>query len=121
MDRQSLVTLARGGELVWDTIPTKTGLFRIARPFTSRESPTIGGGLAELEACELPWRPNYDEIVTVLEGELTIRHNGEDIVARAGDMVLIRYGAEIVYRTETRATFAWVLYPAHWKNVRWSE
>ena len=121
MGRQGLVRLVRQGEMNWDSLPSETGSFRISRPFTSRESPTIGGGLVVMESCEVPWMPNYDEVVVVLEGEMTIRHDGEDYVAHAGDMYLIRYGAEIVYKTDSRATFAWVLYPAQWKNLRWPE
>ncbi len=117
----SLVTLAQRSDLQWDSIPTETGVFRISRPFTSRESPTIGGGIVNMETCELPWTPNYDEIITVLEGEMIVRCDGQDLIGRPGDMYLIRYGAEIVYKTESKATFSWVLYPAHWKSTRWPE
>lgn len=105
----------------WDSLPSETGSFRITRPFTNRESPTIGGGLVEMEACEVPWTPNYDEIVIVMDGEMVIRQAGQDHFAQKGDMYLIRYGADIIYKTDTRATFAWVLYPAGWKNLRWPE
>lgn len=74
-----------------------------------------------MEETELPWTPNYDEIVTVLSGELTIMHNGEELTGQAGDMFLIRYGAEIIYKTRTRCAFAWVLSPATWQNLRWPE
>lgn len=121
MAKQGLVTLAQAEDLVWDRLETATGSFRIARPFTSRECPTIGGGLVELEGTELAWTPNYDEIVTVLAGELTIRHGGEELTARAGELFLIRYGAEIVYQAQQRCVFSWVLSPATWRNLRWPE
>jgi ethanolamine utilization protein EutQ (cupin superfamily) len=121
MARFGLVTLVHQHEMNWESLPTDTGTFRICRPFTARESPTIGGGLVELAESELPWKPNYDEIVIVMEGELTIRQGNEDLAGRAGDMFLIRYGADITYRTETKAKFAWVLYPTSWKNLRWPE
>lgn len=121
MGNQSLVTLVHQEEMDWDFLPSETGSFRITRPFTSRESPTIGGGIVEMEECEVPWTPNYDEIVTVIEGEMVIRHDGVDLKAQAGDMYLIRYGADIVYKTDTKAKFSWVLYPAHWRSLRWPE
>jgi ethanolamine utilization protein EutQ (cupin superfamily) len=52
---------------------------------------------------------------------MSIVHNGQDLAARPGDMFLIRYGAEIAYKTQTKATFAWILYPAQWRNLRWPE
>ncbi len=121
MDGQSLVTRVRKGEMQWSTLGTETGKFLISRPFTQRESPTLGGGLVEIEAAEMKWTPNYDEIVVVLDGEMSIVHNGQELAARPGDMFLIRYGAEMAYKSATRATFAWVLYPAQWKNLRWPE
>lgn len=121
MGQQSLVTRVCKSEMQWSTLETETGKFLISRPFTQRESPTIGGGLVEIEAAEMKWTPNYDEIVVVLEGEMSIVHNGQDLAARPGDMFLIRYGAEIAYKTQTKATFAWILYPAQWRNLRWPE
>lgn len=117
----SLVTLVQRSDMQWESMPVETGLCQISRPFTSRESPTIGGGLMKMEACAMSWTPNYDEIVIVLDGDMVIQHEGQDLKAQAGDMYLIRYGADIVYKTDSRATFAWVAYPAQWRNLRWPE
>lgn len=122
MAEYGLVRLWRHSDLEWDTIPSERGSIRIARAITSRESPTLGGGVCTLEGgAELTWTPNYDEIVTVLEGELVIRHNGQDLRGSPGEIFLIRYGAEIAYQAADRATFAFALYPAAWKNLRWPE
>lgn len=121
MPKQGLVTLARREEFTWEPIETASGTFRITRPFDSRNCPTVGGGICELNAAEMAWTPNYDEIVTVLSGELVIEHSGTELTARMGDMVLIRYGAEIVYRSRTKCAFSWVLSPANWQSLRWPE
>src|SRR5512146_2478428 len=107
---QSLVTRITKSEMEWSTLPTEAGRFLISRPFGQRESPTIGGGLVEIEGAEMKWTPNYDEIVVVLSGEMSIVHNGQDLLAHTGDMFLIRYGAEIAYKGKSKATFAWYLY-----------
>ncbi len=121
MGKQNLVTRVRKSDMQWSTLPVKSGKFLISRPFTERESPSMGGGLVELEDAEMEWTPNYDEMVIVLDGEMSIVHNGEDLVGRPGDMFLIRYGADIKYKSRTKATFAWVLYPANWRHLRWPE
>lgn len=121
MAKQGLVTVARREDFVWDRLETDYGTFRITRPFTGKDCPAIGGGICDLEATELSWTPNYDEIVTVLEGELIICHNDEELTAGPGDMFLIRYGAEIIYRSRRHCRFSWVLSPANWKNLRWPE
>lgn len=122
MAKQGLVQLWRTSDMVWDTVPAAQGSIRITRIVTARESPTLGGGICTLEGgAELAWTPNYDEIVTVLEGELTILHDGESLRGGPGEVFLIRYGADMVYRAVDRATFAFALYPATWKNIRWPE
>lgn len=121
MAKQGLVTLVTEADLVWDRIETGSGAFRIARPITSRNCPTMGGGIGEMTASELAWTLNYDEIITVLEGELTVLHNGEAFTARAGEMFLIRHGADVVYKAQGRCRFSWAVSPANWREVRWTQ
>ncbi|MEA7543799.1 cupin domain-containing protein, partial [Salmonella enterica subsp. enterica serovar Montevideo] len=41
------------------------------------------------------WTLNYDEIDMVLEGELHVRHEGETMIAKAGDVMFIPKGSSI--------------------------
>ncbi len=119
VERQRPVLLVRRDAVVWTSLPSATGYYRVARSISSRQSPTLGGGLCEMADCEVRWTPNYDEIITVLEGEMSIQLDGEDLVGAPGDQYLIRYGTEIVYRTSGRCLFAWAVYPANWQQGRW--
>ena len=56
---------------------------------TSKENKNLAAGLMKIEQTEFPWTLNYDEVDYVIDGQLTIRINGCDIVANAGDMVNI--------------------------------
>ena len=51
-----------------------------------------------------------------VDGQLTIRINGCDIVANAGDMVLIPAGSSIVFSALDHARFVYVTYPANWSE-----
>ena len=57
-----------------------------------------------------------DEVDYVIDGQLTIRINGCDIVANAGDMVLIPAGSSIVFSALDHARFVYVTYPANWSE-----
>ena len=116
---QRLVSLVARQDVQWTSLPSKTGYYRVARSFTSRHSPTIGGGLVEMADCEVVWALNYDEIITVLEGEVTIRLDGADLIDHPGDQFLIRYGTEIAYVARERALFAWAVYPTQRQSLRW--
>ena len=83
---------------------------------TTEASPRLGLGLMTMERCDFAWSLNYDEIDYVLEGELTVRMNGCEITARAGEGVYIPRGSEIHFCTPTHARFVYVTYPADWQK-----
>ncbi|MDI4751655.1 N-acetylmuramoyl-L-alanine amidase, partial [Salmonella enterica subsp. enterica serovar Anatum] len=47
---------------------------------------------------------NYDEIDMVLEGELHVRHEGETMIAKAGDVMFIPKGSSIEFGPKTKKT-----------------
>ena len=83
---------------------------------TSKENKNLAAGLMKIQQTEFPWTLNYDEVDYVIEGQLTIRINGCDIVANAGDMVLIPAGSSIVFSALDHARFVYVTYPANWSE-----
>ncbi|SUH00814.1 ethanolamine utilization protein EutQ [Salmonella enterica subsp. enterica] len=64
-----------------------------------------------------PWTLNYDEIDMVLEGELHVRHEGETMIAKAGDVMFIPKGSSIEFGTPTSVRFLYVAWPANWQSV----
>ena len=80
---------------------------------TSKENKNLAAGLMKIEQTEFPWTLNYDEVDYVIDGQLTIRINGCDSVANAGDRVLIPAGSSIVFSALDHARFVYVTYPAN--------
>ena len=81
---------------------------------TSKENEHLAAGYMKIEQTEFPWTLNYDEVDYVIEGELTIKINGKNIVAGPGDMVLIPAGSSIYFSALDHARFIYVTYPANW-------
>jgi ethanolamine utilization protein EutQ len=66
---------------------------------------------------EFPLTLTYDEVDYIIEGQLTIKVNGKEITAKAGDMLLIPSGSKIVWSALNYAKFIYVTYPANWSEL----
>ena len=53
----------------------------------------------------------------VLEGELHVRHAGETMIAKAGDVMFIPKGSSIEFGTTSSVKFLYVAWPANWQSL----
>ena len=83
---------------------------------TSEDGSSMAAGFMQWENAFFPWTLNYDEIDLVLEGELHVRHQGETMVARAGDVMFIPKGSAIEFGTPSSVRFLYVAWPANWQS-----
>lgn len=81
-------------------------------------SPMTAGFMSWTRAENFPWSLGYDEIDYVVEGELHVHIAGEKLVAKAGDVVFIPKGSDIVFATPTRVKVFYVTYPADWQPAK---
>ncbi|ELT0140256.1 ethanolamine utilization acetate kinase EutQ [Salmonella enterica] len=78
---------------------------------------SMAAGFMQWDNAFFPWTLNYDEIDMVLEGELHVRHEGETMIAKAGDVMFIPKGSSIEFGTPTTVRFLYVAWPANWQSV----
>ena len=55
--------------------------------------------------------------MAVLEGELHVRHEGETMIAKAGDVMFIPKGSSIEFGTTSSVKFLYVAWPANWQSL----
>ena len=85
----------------------------IARPM----SDTMSAGWARYEpGAANPWLVDYDEVITVIEGSFTIESDGDLLTASPGDLLFLRKGTELVYRSDEGALIVYVAYP-QWEEA----
>ncbi|WP_422528651.1 ethanolamine utilization acetate kinase EutQ [Serratia fonticola] len=82
---------------------------------TARDGSSMAAGFMRWEKAFFPWTLNYDEIDMVVEGELHIRHQGETLIGKAGDVVFIPKGSSIEFGTPSHVRFLYVAWPANWQ------
>ncbi|EJF6524585.1 ethanolamine utilization acetate kinase EutQ [Escherichia coli] len=115
----------KGGIKVIDGSSVKFGRFDGAQPHcvgltdlvTGDDGSSMAAGFMQWEYAFFPWTLNYDEIDMVLEGELHVRHEGETMIAKAGDVMFIPKGSSIEFGTTSSVKFLYVAWPANWQSL----
>ncbi|MRE37428.1 ethanolamine utilization acetate kinase EutQ [Klebsiella quasipneumoniae] len=115
----------KGGIKVIDGGSVKFGRFDGAQPHcvgltdlvTDQDGSSMAAGFMQWDNAFFPWTLNYDEIDMVLEGELHVRHQGETLVAKAGDVMFIPKGSSIEFGTPSTVRFLYVAWPANWQSL----
>ena len=115
----------KGGIKVIDGSSVKFGRFDGAQPHcvgltdlvTDQDGSSMAAGFMQWENAFFPWTLNYDEIDMVLEGELHVRHQGETLVAKAGDVMFIPKGSSIECGTPATVRGRYVAWPANWQAL----
>ncbi len=72
----------------------------------------LGAGVGVFDSCSVPWTPDYDEVLFILDGMLRLRVGDKTYVACRGDTVWIPEGTAIVYESSVRTTFFYAVCPA---------
>lgn len=114
----------KGGIKVIDGSSVKFGRFDGAQEpcvgltdlVTGADGSSMAAGFMQWENGFFPWTLNYDEIDMVLEGELHIRHEGETLIGKAGDVMFIPKGSSIEFGTPGHVRFLYVAWPANWQE-----
>ncbi|WP_265566918.1 ethanolamine utilization acetate kinase EutQ [Serratia grimesii] len=114
----------KGGIKVVDSSSVKFGNFDGAGPhrvgiadlITAQDNSSMAAGFMQWENAFFPWTLNYDEVDLVLEGELHVRHQGENMIAKAGDVMFIPKGSAIEFGTPSTVRFLYVAWPANWQD-----
>jgi ethanolamine utilization protein EutQ len=72
----------------------------IGETIGARDGTELGTGFARMTGARIPWTTSYDEVLTVLEGELKVHERGN--IHRLGprDSMWIPSGTKLIYEAE---------------------
>lgn len=92
------------------------GTVAVWRQVTAGNNAHMGCGQAVFEDCRLEVTLPYDEYLYCIEGEITIRLDGETVVLRPNDAMFLPKGTHLTYEVSGRATSVYALAPVNWKR-----
>ena len=87
----------------------------VAEVTGSGDGTPLGTGFARLTMAEIPWTVQYDEVVLVLEGSVTIRTAQGDFEAGPRDSVWLPKGTDLTYLSESALVF-FAIHPSDWQE-----
>lgn len=91
----------------------KVGLVDV---ITAREG-NLCSGFMTFDHSSLPWFLNYDEVDYIIEGEFVLEVEGKVFRAKAGDVVYIPKGSQVVFSSPTFCKVFYATYPANWADL----
>ncbi len=112
------VLLLREGDTPYEGLDGVTGM-ELARVITAAGITGLGGGFSRLtgETVLADWTLRYDEVFFVIEGELIIEPAGQATVRGGpGEVILIRAGTTVTYRSGPSTKAFFVLHPRDWAD-----
>ncbi|SDI54535.1 cupin domain-containing protein [Desulfosporosinus hippei] len=74
----------------------------------------LASGFMTFDHSRLPWFLNYDEVDYVIEGEFVLEVEGQVFRAKAGDVLYIPKGSQVVFSSPTFCKVFYCTYPANW-------
>ncbi len=80
---------------------------------TGGDGTRLGSGFVRMSDAEIPWTIQYDEVILVLEGQLTVRTRNGDLVAGPMECIWLPDGTELTYIAEEALVF-YAIEPAIW-------
>ncbi len=69
-----------------------------------------------MQNAVIPWTVKYDEVLMVVEGEITIETDQRNLVASARDCIWLPKGTELVYRADDALIF-YAIHPWNWAET----
>jgi ethanolamine utilization protein EutQ len=83
----------------------------IARLVGADISNTMGAGIVAYEKITVDWNLAFDEVITLIEGELHIHSGGSTFTLRPGDVAWFPAHTPLTYEVRDRAVVSYSVYP----------
>ena len=107
------IRLAAFGELEFVPRFEYGEMAQLAEVCGERDGTELGTGWCRLTAARIPWTIHYDEVLTVIEGNLRLHANGETYELGERDSIWLPAATALIYEAESALLF-YSVHPAKW-------
>ena len=88
-----------------------SGSAHIARLIGPHNSASLSGGVVVYERLTVDWDLPFDEMITVIDGAMTIRSEGETFALAPGDVAWFPAHTPLSYDVPDRVTVSYAIWP----------
>ena len=89
---------------------------QIAEVTGSGDGTVLGTGFARFSKASIPWTVRYDEVLLVIEGEVTLHTAEGAFVAGPKDCIWLPAGTALRYESEDALLF-YAIHPSNWADA----
>lgn len=90
--------------------PEKGGA-RIARLIGQTNSTSMAGGVVIYERLTVSWDLDFDEMITIVDGSMTIRSGGAAYIMKHGDVAWFPAHTDLTYDVADRVVVSYAVFP----------
>ncbi len=83
----------------------------------SKDESHISAGFLVIDHSSFEWELTYEEIDYVIEGTLTVTIDGKTYTAKAGDVLFVPSGSNVIWGSPDKARVFYATYPANWADL----
>ena len=88
----------------------------VAPAVDSDDGTSLGSGFVRLTNASIPWTVQYDEVLLVIDGCVTVHTNNHTLTARKNDTIWLPKGTELRYEAESALIF-YAIEPNDWSEL----
>lgn len=105
--------VVHGSSVRMDHLDTGNAADKVtSQEILSSDEAHLSAGFLDIDHAAFGWQLTYEEIDYVIEGTLQITIDGKTYTAKAGDMVFVPNGSDVIWQSPDRAKMFYATYPA---------
>ncbi|MFC3928981.1 cupin domain-containing protein [Streptococcus caprae] len=110
--------VVKGGTVRMDDFDTGTPGAKVGfQELVSKDESKMSAGFLTIDQSNFAWKLPYEEIDYVISGTVSVEIDGQTYVGRAGDVIFVPAGSDVVWGSPDNAKIFYTTYPSNWSDL----
>lgn len=110
--------VVKGSTVRMDDFDTGTPGAKVGfQELVGKDEAKMSAGFLTIDQSSFAWKLPYEEIDYVISGTVSIEIDGQTYVGRAGDVLLVPAGSDVVWGSPDHAKIFYTTYPSNWSEL----
>ena len=110
--------VVRGATVRMDDFDTGTPGAKVGfQELVNQHESKMSAGFLTIDHSSFSWKLPYEEIDYVISGTVSVQIDGQTFVARAGDVLFVPSGSDVVWGSPDNAKIFYTTYPSNWADL----